>query len=821
MNLRVAFFLLVAHAAVPAAHAQVELTGTYVRYFAVNRNGTFVTSDGRSTMYGETAGGTTSCDFFYPGAPVEGFTIELGSPDARLTNGGPFLDGSVAAVFGPTLEGRSIRWRGRGSVSGRSIEIDQVVSYEPDDRFVRVQVTITNTGTSTIPELYYLRNADPDHGSCPGGPGPSTANDVRRQPPGSESALVTAAVSLPAPVVLGIGSHDPRARVHAGGFENTDASGQWNAPEDPEGAEGDVGVDIVFRETSLAAGASTTFEWLYVFGTTVADVETRFDELGFPAAPCTGRPEGSSCTTTRGLSGICRAGRCCTGCWTGSRCVAGTRADSCGRAGAMCRSCADGDACTSDVCTAGTCSNPHAPSGTACDDGLFCTATDRCDGRGRCVGSGDRCDDLESCTTDRCDETMDRCTNSPLADLTACMVRAESGVCRSGRCCVGCWDATAGRCQTGTTAAHCGLRGMPCRSCIDGVDCSSDVCTAGVCSNPDAPSGTPCDDGLFCTATDRCDGRRNCVGSGVRCDDRSDCTVDRCDEAADRCEHTPAMGRCSIGGVCLAAGTVHSLYPCLVCDPTRHTNDWSPRPEGTECAGVQCIGGRLTMRSTCDAAGECVPGPSMPCPTGRCASATACEMVCTDGSCRAGEYCDRTTGRCLPLRALGSLCTEAGQCQSGLCVDGRCCEETCTGTCRTCASASMPGRCVPHTAGTDPDGECAGAGCDGAGACRRPDGGTMSPDAGRPDAGRPDAALADAAGTDAAADAPISSDAAWTDASTEDARREPRGRRSRGGCTCLVASSGSGWLGVCSAGVLLGVLWVRRSKRRQIAHARR
>ena len=43
------------------------------------------------------------------------------------------------------------------------------------------------------------------------------------------------------------------------------------------------------------------------------------------------------------------------------------------------------------TCSANVCSYQNVAQGTACDDFLFCTATDECDGNGLCVGSGTSC----------------------------------------------------------------------------------------------------------------------------------------------------------------------------------------------------------------------------------------------------------------------------------------------------------------------------------------------------------------------------------------------------------------------------------------------
>ena len=51
----------------------------------------------------------------------------------------------------------------------------------------------------------------------------------------------------------------------------------------------------------------------------------------------------------------------------------------------------DGNDCTADACTDYECVYPNQPSGTSCDDGLWCTADDECDGQGNCAGTADTC----------------------------------------------------------------------------------------------------------------------------------------------------------------------------------------------------------------------------------------------------------------------------------------------------------------------------------------------------------------------------------------------------------------------------------------------
>ncbi len=71
------------------------------------------------------------------------------------------------------------------------------------------------------------------------------------------------------------------------------------------------------------------------------------------------------------------------------------------------------------------------------------------------------------------------------------------------------------------TDAHCGQ-----------IACQTGTCINNACVYDNAPQGTPCDDGLFCTLTDECDGNGACVGTGDKC------TLPRnpeCCESEDRC----------------------------------------------------------------------------------------------------------------------------------------------------------------------------------------------------------------------------------------------------------------------------------------------
>jgi hypothetical protein len=137
--------------------------------------------------------------------------------------------------------------------------------------------------------------------------------------------------------------------------------------------------------------------------------------------------------------------------------------------------CDDRNACTADSCDDQAC--VYSPLSGTCDDGLFCTAVDVCQG-GECIGSGDAC---PAKTAPFCDELLDRCV----------------GCLRHG-------------------------------DCEDGNPCTTDRCNAltGACVFQN--NSKPCDDGLYCTKPDRCVNGA-CLGVGRRCPGRE------CDEINDRC----------------------------------------------------------------------------------------------------------------------------------------------------------------------------------------------------------------------------------------------------------------------------------------------
>jgi len=380
-----------------------------------------------------------------------------------------------------------------------------------------------------------------------------------------------------------------------------------------------------------------------------------------------------------------------TGCDDGLFCTTG---DTCN--GGICSGpaydCNDSNFCTDDSCNEAldTCSNVN--NALACDDGLFCTVADTCSG-GACTGSARDCSDPNFCTTDACDEAANTCTNTnntlPCNDGLFCTV---GDVCAGGACSGSardCSDSTictndscneAGNfcahanntlacddglyCTVGDTCSGGQCTG-PARDCSDGQVCTDDVCNevGDTCTNPF--NTAPCNDGLFCTATDACSAG-SCVGSGDACDDANVCTDDACNEGADSCGYTNNALPCDDADACTTLDT---------------------------CSGGSCAGGpplvcddlNVCTDDSCDPASGCVhDGNGDPCDDSlfctvndHCSGGICSGAVrdCGDDNICTSDECDEATDSCTSAFNTApcddaDACTDGDQCSSGACVPG-------------------------------------------------------------------------------------------------------------------------------------------------------
>ena len=215
----------------------------------------------------------------------------------------------------------------------------------------------------------------------------------------------------------------------------------------------------------------------------------------------------------------------------------------------------DGNDCTSDLCTNGTPSNPPLASHTAClqNGGKYC------DGKGACLvclaaadcpGTSTSCQPI-NCTANACVTTTAAigapCTENggklcdDKAHCAQCLTAADCGAdteCAKRTCLPAAGVNVCGLSYTafGTElvaqkSGDCadlqcdgggGVQAMPLGTDLplDGNDCTQDLCTLAVASNPAYPSGTPC----------KTNGGKVCDGAGkcVLCMLDTDCSTGTC-----------------------------------------------------------------------------------------------------------------------------------------------------------------------------------------------------------------------------------------------------------------------------------------------------
>jgi len=114
------------------------------------------------------------------------------------------------------------------------------------------------------------------------------------------------------------------------------------------------------------------------------------------------------------------------------------------------------------------------PVTVACNDSKHCTTDDHCDGGGACIGTARSCGDGLDCTTDSCNEALDRCDQALLP--SRCLIGNQCWAAQALRPDNGCY-----RCDPSAATTAWSLADGA--SCSDADICSDgDVCGGGVCS---------------------------------------------------------------------------------------------------------------------------------------------------------------------------------------------------------------------------------------------------------------------------------------------------------------------------------------------------
>lgn len=283
----------------------------------------------------------------------------------------------------------------------------------------------------------------------------------------------------------------------------------------------------------------------------------------------------------------------------------------------------------------------------------------------------------------------------------------------------------------GTTASTSGSNTWPC-----GQDCSKiptkDPCLMpvcndgtylgpiGVCTIVEAPAGTLCDDGQFCTVSDACDGKGECQGGSqndcgivppecktVICDPLiNDCTLDDANEGA---SCTPIIEEvdggstqvdlCQINGECTAGKCVGEPKDCSF-SPDAECNLLTCNPANGKCEGTPDTSKNGVA---CTLTGDLCRA-NRTCQDGLCAGGVPKDCSAFTAGCTVG-VCDGNNGACTTQDVpVGGQCFDGiDQCHTGVCdanlacqpvpvADGTPCDDfnACTGT-DTCTAGTCAG----------------------------------------------------------------------------------------------------------------------------------
>ncbi|MSP93106.1 MAG: hypothetical protein EXR79_15120 [Myxococcales bacterium] len=230
-------------------------------------------------------------------------------------------------------------------------------------------------------------------------------------------------------------------------------------------------------------------------------------------------------------TGKCSAVNTTLPCSDGSLCTSGDKCDGAGKCVGTVAMVCKSTACTDNACApaSGVCVAKPKTGGTVCDDGQACTLGDKCDGGGKCLAgvwnaacgcqTDLACNDGNPCTTDKCAAT--KCSFAVTVDA-AC---DDGDVCSTASACN-----AAGSCVA-KTLVDCSGGKDPCNDAV-----CAEVLAKPVCKKVPVGKGAACQDGLFCTTLDACDGTGKCLGGlPPLCGKPAQCFQSLCTEAAKGC----------------------------------------------------------------------------------------------------------------------------------------------------------------------------------------------------------------------------------------------------------------------------------------------
>ena len=232
-------------------------------------------------------------DFYLPGDPQEGWAITVGGveSDAYI----PIYESSPTTGFTGGLAGTNVSYSNAGGIitgvwkgTDGALAIRQTTVLDTNKLYFTVNVVLTNTGTTPLPGIYYIRTVDPDNDETRYSGDYTTVNSITYQlPDATNRVLVSTTGNDNHAAYLGLGTKDCRAKCmifDEGLAPEYTLDQMWNESTTyyyPVGTSytNDVGIALEFNIGTLAAGDSTTLSYAYILNALYIDSALNATEL--------------------------------------------------------------------------------------------------------------------------------------------------------------------------------------------------------------------------------------------------------------------------------------------------------------------------------------------------------------------------------------------------------------------------------------------------------------------------------------------------------------------------------------------------------------
>ena len=208
-------------------------------------------------------------DYFLPGSPVEGWGVQVG-PNSAINSDRCGTNNIPGALISYTsLGGEEVVWEGTTVGLLPGLRINQTTTFPDSALYFVTKVQFTNTTASTMSNVYYARNVDPDNDQPISG-NFVTTNTIVSQPNASQCDALVTAVGLSPGCFLGLGARSQNARVCKGSFSTTPPISSYytgTAGHDTftgHVSTADEAISISFYWASILPGQTVTAAFAYV-----------------------------------------------------------------------------------------------------------------------------------------------------------------------------------------------------------------------------------------------------------------------------------------------------------------------------------------------------------------------------------------------------------------------------------------------------------------------------------------------------------------------------------------------------------------------------